>query len=425
MYQVTLNRAAATATFTAKVMDGAPMDIADQVRQRLPEPPAGVEYILTAQAAGPEAEGLEVTITGAKFSDITAVARELEPQLAQLDGVINLRSDLSQARDEVTVRIDPQGAAQYGLSAAEVAQQLNRFINGQDVADVDLEDITMDVVVRGRPEDAADIDRLKNLPVQGPLGNVKLGSISRIAIEQGPVTVSRFDGNRSATITGTITAVNTQAVSNATQAVIDGIDLPPGVEVRTGGVFSQVTEGFQDIFLAMGIGIALVYLVMVASLGSLRNPFIIVLSLPLAVAGALVALWITDRTLSMSALMGFLLLIGIVVTNAIVLITFVEQLRERGMSVHEALLRGGRVRIRPILMTAFTTTLALFPLALSTDDGGGIIGAELATVVIGGLISSTMLTLLAVPVIYTLMHWSLPNLPATLRGLFRRWGRAG
>ena len=420
MYQVTVNRAAASATFTAKVRDGAPRDIAEQVRQRLPEPPEGVEYILTSQSAGPAGENLEVTITGAKFSDIVAVARQLEPPLAALDGVINLRSNISDARDEVTVRIDPQGAAQYGLSAAEVAQQLNRFINGQDVADIDLEDITMDIVVRGRSEAVDDIDRLKNLTVQGPLGLVKLGSISQIAIEQGPVTVSRFDGNRSATITGTITAVNTQAVGSATQAVIDGIDLPPGVEVRTGGVFSQVAEGFQDIFLAMGIGIALVYLVMVASLGSLRNPFIIVLSLPLAVAGALVALWITNRTLSMSALMGFLLLIGIVVTNAIVLITFVEQLRERGMSVHNALLRGGRVRIRPILMTAFTTTLALFPLALSTDDGGGIIGAELATVVIGGLISSTMLTLLAVPVIYTLMHWSIPNLPATLRGLYRR-----
>lgn len=425
MYQVTLNRAAASATFTVKVMDGAPRDIADLVRQQLPEPPEGVEYILTAQAAGPGGEDLEVTITGAKFSEIVAVARELEPQLAQLDGVINLRSNISQARDEVTIRIDPQAAAQYGLSTAEVAQQLNRFILGQDVSDVDLEDITMDVVVRGRPEDADDINRLKNLNLQGPLGIVKLGSISQIAIEQGPVTVSRFDGNRSATITGTITAVNTQAVSNATQAIIDGLDLPPGVEIHTGGVFSQVSEGFQDIFTAMAIGIGLVYLVMVASLGSLRNPFIIVLSLPLAVAGALVALWITNRTLSMSALMGFLLLIGIVVTNAIVLITFVEQMRERGMSVHAALLRGGRVRIRPILMTAFTTTLALFPLALSTDEGGGIIGAELATVVIGGLISSTMLTLLAVPVIYTLMHWSIPNAPATLRALFRRRRRAG
>ena len=425
MYQVTLNRAAASATFTVKIRDGAPPDIADQVREQLPEAPEGVAYILTAQSAGPGGEDLEVTITGAKFSEIVAVARELEPQLAALDSVINVRSSISQARDEVTIRIDPQAAAQYGLSTAEVARQLNRFILGQDVSDIELDDITMDVVVRGRPEDADDINRLKNLNVQGPLGIVKLGSISDIAIEQGPVTVSRFDGNRSATITGTITAVNTQAVSNATQAVIDQLNLPPGVEIQTGGVFSQVAEGFQDIFLAMGIGIVLVYLVMVASLGSLRNPFIIVLSLPLAIAGALVALWITDRTLSMSALMGFLTLIGIVVTNAIVLITFVEQLRERGWGVHDALLRGGRVRIRPILMTAFTTTLALFPLALSTDEGGGIIGAELATVVIGGLVSSTMLTLLVVPVIYTLMHWSIPNAPATLRGLLRRRGRVG
>ena len=425
MYQVTLNRAAASATFTVKIRDGAPPDIADQVREQLPEAPEGVAYILTAQSAGPGGEDLEVTITGAKFSEIVAVARELEPQLAALDGVINVRSSISQARDEVTIRIDPQAAAQYGLSTAEVARQLNRFILGQDVSDIELDDITMDVVVRGRPEDADDINRLKNLNVQGPLGIVQLGSISDIAIEQGPVTVSRFDGNRSATITGTITAVNTQAVSNATQGVIDQLNLPPGVEIQTGGVFSQVSEGFQDIFLAMGIGIVLVYLVMVASLGSLRNPFIIVLSLPLAIAGALVALWITDRTLSMSALMGFLTLIGIVVTNAIVLITFVEQLRERGWGVHDALLRGGRVRIRPILMTAFTTTLALFPLALSTDEGGGIIGAELATVVIGGLVSSTMLTLLVVPVIYTLMHWSIPNAPGTLRGLLRRRGRVG
>lgn len=425
MYQVTLNRAAASATFTVKIRDGAPPDIADQVREQLPEAPEGVAYILTAQSAGPGGEDLEVTITGAKFSEIVAVARELEPQLAALDGVINVRSSISQARDEVTIRIDPQAAAQYGLSTAEVARQLNRFILGQDVSDIELDDITMDVVVRGRPEDADDINRLKNLNVQGPLGIIQLGAISDIAIEQGPVTVSRFDGNRSATITGTITAVNTQAVSNATQAVIDQLNLPPGVEIQTGGVFSQVSEGFQDIFLAMGIGIVLVYLVMVASLGSLRNPFIIVLSLPLAIAGALVALWITDRTLSMSALMGFLTLIGIVVTNAIVLITFVEQLRERGWGVHDALLRGGRVRIRPILMTAFTTTLALFPLALSTDEGGGIIGAELATVVIGGLVSSTMLTLLVVPVIYTLMHWSIPNAPATLRGLLRRRGRVG
>ena len=147
--------------------------------------------------------------------------------------------------------------------------------------------------------------------------------------------------------------------------------------MKTGGIFTQIAEGFQDVFLAMGIGIVLVYLVMVATLGSLRNPFIIVLSLPLAIVGALVALAITGRSLSLSAMMGFLLLIGIVVTNAIVLLTFVEQLRERGYGVYEALVEGARIRLRPILMTAFTTTFALLPLAASGDSDSAISGARL------------------------------------------------
>ena len=169
----------------------------------------------------------------------------------------------------------------------------------------------------------------------------------------------------------------------------------------------------------MAVGVVLVYLVMVASLGALRTPFIIVLSLPLAVVGALLALLITGRTLSLSALMGFLLLVGIVVTNAIVLLTFVEQLRERGYDVYDALIEGGRVRLRPILMTAFTTTFALLPLAASETDSG-IIGAELATVVIGGLVSSTFLTLIVVPSVYWIFNVSIPNGYARISSMFRR-----
>ena len=170
----------------------------------------------------------------------------------------------------------------------------------------------------------------------------------------------------------------------------------------------------------MALGIVLVYLVMVASLGSLRNPFVIVMSLPLAVVGALLALVITGRTLSLSSLMGFLLLIGVVVTNAIVLITFVQQLREQGLGVYEALVEGGRVRLRPILMTAFTTTFALLPLAVSTSGEGGIIGADMATVVIGGLFSSTVLTLIFVPVLYSILHESLPAFFGSVGRALRR-----
>ena len=141
----------------------------------------------------------------------------------------------------------------------------------------------------------------------------------------------------------------------------------PGVKIVSGGIFEQINEGFQDVFVAMAVGVVLVYLVMVASLGALRTPFIIVLSLPLAVVGALLALLITGRTLSLSALMGFLLLVGIVVTNAIVFLTFVEQLRERGYDVYDAIIEGGRVRLRPILMTAFHNHIRAVPARLEPN----------------------------------------------------------
>ncbi len=409
------------AGFTMRVADDAPRNIADLVRAELPEPTDGANYFLDEIADGPPAADLEIRVVGPEFTGIAAAARDLEARLAEIDGIVNLESNITQARDEVSIRIDNQRAAQFGLSTLSVAQQVNQFVVGREMTEIELEGVQLEVVVRGLPEDADNVEELRDLEILGPLGTVKLGLISSISIERGPVTVTRYDRERSATIFGVITAVDTQAVGREVQGAIASLDLPPGVEVITGGIFEQVNEGFQDVFLAMAVGVVLVYLVMVASLGSLRDPFIIVLSLPFAIVGALVALAVTDRTLSLSAMMGFLLLVGIVVTNAIVLITFVAQLRERGMGVFEALQVGGRVRIRPILMTAFTTTFALLPLALSSDEGGGIIGAELATVVIGGLISSTILTLLVVPIVYTLFHSTIPGLPGVAMSALRRF----
>ena len=435
LYQVTIGQAADEfdvgvgtgnlhlAGFTMRVAEGAPREIAELVRARLPEPGEGVRYFLDEVTDGPPAAGLELRVVGPNYTDITVAARELEDRLSKLDGIVNLDSNVTSARDEVAIRIDNGEAAQHGLNTLAVAQQVNQFVVGRAVTEIDVDDVTLDVVVRGMPDEVDDIEKLKDLDIEGPFGTVKLGSISEIGVERGPVTVTRFDRERSATITGTITAVDTRAVGSQVQNAIDSLALPPGVEVKTGGIFDQVNEGFQDVFLAMAIGVVLVYLVMVASLGSLRDPFIIVFSLPFAVVGALIALAVTDRTLSLSAMMGFLLLIGIVVTNAIVLITFVEQLRQRGLNVYEALVTGGRVRIRPILMTAFTTTFALLPLALSGDAGGGIIGAELATVVIGGLISSTLLTLIVVPIAYTIMHSTIPGIPSAVKSFLRRTRR--
>ena len=437
VYQVVLGRASASQATSAsgdsggfhlagmvvKLAAGVPADMAHRVRSRMPVT-EGVDITVAEVSGGPPAGQLEITVSGSDFTAITAVALELERRLGEIEGIINVTNDVSQARQEVAIAVDPAAAAGYGLNAAAVGRQISRFIVGEPVTEVDLEGMTLDVVVQGPPEDVDDIDKLKNLNIEGPAGVVKLGFISDIAMEPGPVSISRFNLERSASITGAITAGDTGAVSRRVDGVTAGLEAPPGVSVRTGGIFQQIDEGFADVGLAMAVGVALVYLVMAATLGSLGNPLIIVLSLPLAVVGALSALAVTDRTLSLAALMGFLLLTGIVVTNAIVLLTFVEQLRQDGRDVYDALVEGGRTRVRPILMTAFTTTFALLPLAAAQDDGG-VIGAELATVVIGGLISSTFLTLIAVPVIYSIFHVSIPNMPRRLVALVRRPYPAG
>ena len=403
------------ASFFVTLHDGVAEDVDEYARAQMPELGEDATLTLTATGAGPPADGLQMTITGNNFNDIAAATRELEAKLQAIDGVANLSSSVSEGQDEVVINVDPARAGEHSLSAAAVGAQINQFIVGREISEINIEGTTTDIILRGDPDAVDNINQLKSLTIESQTGqSVKLGVIADIAIEQSPISVRTRDGERSAIITGIITAADTGGVGDQVDQARESIDLPPGVQIDTGGIFEQIAEGFQDVYIAMGTGVALVYLVMVATLGSLRTPFIIVLSLPLVISGALLALLLTGRTLSISAMMGFLLLIGIVVTNAIVLLTFVEQLRERGYGVYDALMEGARIRLRPILMTAFTTTFALVPLAASASQGG-IVGAELATVVIGGMLSSTFLTLVVVPVVYMIINASLPN-------FFRRLG---
>ena len=220
-------------------------------------------------------------------------------------------------------------------------------------------------------------------------------------------TISRVNATPSATVTAEITSDDTGGVSAAVNAELERLEssgeLPTGVTVAIGGVTEQQAEAFSGLFTAMAVAVVLVYLVLVLAFGSLITPFIILFSLPLATIGAFPALLITGRPIGISALIGFLMLIGIVVTNAIVLLDLVERLRGQGVPLKEALIRGGHTRVRPILMTAIATILALVPLAAGFNEGS-IIAAELGTVVIGGLLSSTFLTLIVVPAAYRLIE---------------------
>ena len=386
----------------------APEDIAKVLREDLEKP--GRLVRVNEVSDGPPQGGVDISITGPNYTDIRSVAQELSTSLSSVEGVVNLESDVAQARDEVAIRVDSAAAANIGLTARQVGFQLGGFLVGRVVTTIEIDGQATDVVLSGQRDALGSIDQIKELVIAGPGGAAPLHQLARVEIQEGPVTITRTDGQRSASITGDTIGDDTQAVGAEIDAKIAALSPPSGVSVTSGGIFADIAEGFRSIFVSMAVGIILMYLVMVASLGSLRNPLIIVSSLPLALIGVLVSLAITGRALGLPAMMGILLLIGIVVTNAIVLIAFVEQLRARGMPVREALITGARVRVRPILMTALTTSFALLPLAAFSGSSGGIISSELATVVIGGLITSTALTLVVVPVVYYLVNVSIPSL---------------
>ncbi len=398
------------ASLLVSLNSNAPEEAAGYLREQLKGP--GRQLQITELQDGPPTSGVEISVAGPEYEAITRVSDELVSSIGTVDGIVNLSSDIAQAREEVAVEVDTASAAAIGLTARQVGLQLSQFLIGRTVTTINIDGKATEVRLTGGRESVGSVDRIGELVIAGPGGTAPLNELARITTREGPVTISRTDRQRSASITADITSEDTQAVGAEIDERIAELDLPPGVSVTSGGIFADIAEGFQAIFLSMVVGIALMYAVMVASLGSLRNPFVIITSLPLALIGVTVALAITGRTMGLPAMMGLLLLIGIVVTNAIVLIAFVEQLREKGMSVTDALIAGGRVRLRPILMTALTTSFALLPLAAFSGSEGGIISAELATVVIGGLISSTALTLVVVPVVYYLFNVSIPSLLA-------------
>ncbi len=399
------------ATFFARISSGVSDDIANILRTELDKP--GRSVSISEAQDGPPTGGVVIFVTGPDYDDISRVSGELVESLSTVEGIVNLESDVAQARPEISIQVDPEKAAMVGLSTRQVGFQISQYLIGQTVTTMNIEGEAVDVILAGDPRSVGGIDQIASLTIVGPAGSASLGELADVVMKEGPVTISRTDGVRSASITGDIITDDAQGVGTLVDEKIQALRLPPGVEVVSGGIFSDIAEGFQAIFVSMAIGIVLVYLVMVASLGSLRNPFVIVLTLPLALIGVLTALAVTGRALGLPAMMGVLLLIGIVVTNAIVLIAFVEQQRARGMGVYDSLISGARVRLRPILMTALTTSFALLPLAVETE-GSGLISAELATVVIGGLMSSTALTLLVLPIVYMIFNESIPNLFARL-----------
>ncbi|MFF9197091.1 efflux RND transporter permease subunit [Streptomyces sp. NPDC014779] len=343
-------------------------------------------------------QDLKVVVKAADADVLRKAAEAVRKGVAELDDVTDVQSDLSQSIPRVSVRANEK-AADAGFDDATLGMIVAQAVHGTPAGTAVLDDTERDVVLTSA-KPATTLDQLKALP----LGPVRLGDIATVELVPGPVSKTRIDGARAATVTATPTGDNTGAVSAALQTKLKEIDLPEGATATVGGVSEDQSDAFVKLGLAMLAAVAIVFMLLVATFRSLIQPLILLVSIPFAATGAIGLLVATGTPMGVPALIGMLMLIGIVVTNAIVLIDLINQYRAQGLGVVEAVIEGGRHRLRPILMTALATIFALLPMALGVTGEGGFIAQPLAVVVIGGLITSTLLTLLLVPTLYAMVE---------------------
>jgi HAE1 family hydrophobic/amphiphilic exporter-1 len=348
---------------------------------------------------------IEVRVTA---SDPVALKKANDIVLARMktvEGLADVTSNLSEGRPSATIVVDQAKAAAAGVTPTTLSQYTTLVLNGYPLGTVPTTAGTLTAQltvgqITVPPLPGAVSQLLTRLPVAGTSGMVPLGDIAKVVEVKAPVQVTHVDGARTASITGTSVDNNIGAASTAVTTAMKDVKLPEGASWELGGATQMTNDVFRSLGIAMLVAILLVYVIMVATFRSLLNPLILLVSIPFAAVGAVLALVITGTSLGMPSLIGLLMLIGIVVTNAIVLLDLVEQFRRKGMDARTAVIEGGRRRLRPILMTAIATILALIPMALGIGGKGGFLSTPLAVVVIGGLFTSTFLTLILVPVLY-------------------------
>jgi hydrophobic/amphiphilic exporter-1 (mainly G- bacteria), HAE1 family len=366
--------------------------------------PAKIQVGQARNSSNASSSQMQVDVRAGDAATLQVANDQVLAALAKVRGLAELKTNLVVSKPQYEL-VPTDKLAASGLSVQALAALVAQQVNGQVAATANLPQGTMLVRVTLPPGTADTAAALSVLPIPTAQGVVPLSTLATIQEVTGPLTVNRVGGDLDATITGTITGNDTRAVQSDVSTALAGVSLPSGASISTGGVFEQLSTLLNQFALALLAAIGLVYLIMVATFRSLLKPLVLLVSIPFAATGAVIALVVTDTSLSLPGLIGVLMLTGIVVTNAIVLLDLVEQYRDRGLNLHDAIIEGGRHRLRPILMTAFATMLALAPLAV-IGGGGGVGGAfisrPLAIVVIGGLFTSTVLTLVLVPVLYSL-----------------------
>ena len=423
---------------------------------------------VASQSSTPGAQTIDVTLTATDAQELEDATKKVSDKLEGVSSAQSVTSDIAAVQPVIEVKVDHEKAAEENLTEASIGQYVQRAMHGQQIGEVVIDDVSHSVLlfdrnadtveklrelkIPGKPEETAPAggagagaaaggaggaaggaggaggsgdagaaggaggaggeggaggaggDPNAGAPVTSEPRFIELDEVAEVKEVKTAPTIRHTDSQRSTTVSVTPEGDDLGAVSTEVQSALDEVDLPDTVSVDTGGATQEQNEAFSQLGLAMLAAILIVFVIMVATFKSLLQPLILLVSIPFAATGSVALSLITDTPLGLTSMIGLLMLIGIVVTNAIVLIDLINHFRVRGVDLRTSVVHGARLRYRPILMTAAATIFALLPMALGLTGGGVFISKPLAIVVIGGLVSSTLLTLILVPVLYLLLE---------------------
>ncbi len=392
-----------TARLTVRLHEGAGVDTESAVITRIrnqfrdfPELKLEVTYPALFSFKSP----IEVEVRGHDLETLKTLSRTAEGRLAEIPGLVDVRSSLQSGNPEIRIIYDRDRLAEYGLSLRTVAELVRNKVQGSVATEYRQAERLIDILVRLEEDDRLGLAELSQLIVNpGGAIPIPLSAVADLRVSEGPSEIRRIDQTRTAVIYANLADADLATVSRTIVAVMEQIDFPTGFDYAVSGQNEEMQTSINSLLLAFALALFLVYIVMASQFESLVQPFLIMMTVPLALIGVIVALWAFGISVSIMVFIGLIILAGIVVNNAIVLIDYINTLQDRGVERTEAIIEAGRARLRPILMTTLTTVLGLAPMALGLGEGAEI-RTPMAITVIAGLSLSTVLTLVIVPTLY-------------------------
>jgi len=363
----------------------------------------GVQYEFTRPSLLSFASPLQIEVSGYDLASLARVSQSVVQAMSASDRFTDIKTTVESGNPEIQIVFDQERAAKLGLAVRDIANSVVSNVRGELATRYTWRDKKIDVLVRSVDTRQSSIEEIRHLIVNPTSERpVTLDAVADVTVAEGPSEIRRVAQDRVAIISANLAYGDLGAAAEEAGAIVSRTPMPAGISAIVSGQSEEMQDSFKSMQFALALAVFLVYLVMASQFESLIHPFVILFTIPLALVGAVLALFITGTTINIVAFIGIIMLAGIVVNNAIVLVDLINQLRAQGKERFEAILEGGTARLRPILMTSLTTTLGLLPMAMGFGEGSEV-RTPMAITVIGGLTVSTLLTLVVIPVVYSLM----------------------